>query len=156
MASSPDIFPVVLRPMCRDDLDAVCALEREAYPTPWTQGMFADCLQAGYSAWVLSCASGDVSGYALLSMAAGEGHILNICIAPARQGQGHGRRLLEHLLEIARHAGTEILFLEVRVSNQRAAQLYTATGFKMIGRRPGYYPCPDGGREDADIYALGL
>ncbi len=148
--------PLQLRPMCEDDIDAVCVLERDAYPTPWTPGMFADCLQAGYSAWVLSAAPGDVSGYALLSLAAGEGHILNICIAPSSQGQGHGRRLLAHLIDIARHAGTEIMFLEVRITNERAAQLYSAAGFKRIGRRPGYYPCPDGGREDADVFALSL
>lgn len=145
-----------IRPMHVQDLPAVIALELRAYPSPWTEGIFIDCLRAGYSAWVMRDADEHLVGYALMSMAAGEGHVLNVCVDPALQGQGHGQRLLAHLIHIARHAGTEVLFLEVRVSNRRAATLYLAAGFTPIGRRPGYYPCPNGGREDADVYSLAL
>lgn len=155
MASLTDGVPVI-RPMQLQDLSAVMELELRAYPNPWTEGIFADCLQAGYSAWVLYGEADRLVGYALMSLAAGEGHVLNICVAPSLQGQGHGQRLLAHLIHIARHASTEVLFLEVRISNLRATALYTAAGFKAIGRRPGYYPCPDGQREDADVYSLTL
>ena len=61
---------VALRPMRVDDLDAVMAIERRAYPFPWTRGIFDDCLRAGYPAWVLHGADG-LLGYGVLSIAAG-------------------------------------------------------------------------------------
>ena len=144
----------VLRPMFRQDLDAVLEIELRAYPFPWTRGIFEDCLQAAYPAWVL--ADGDtITGYAVLSVAAGEAHVLNICVEPRRQGQGHGRRLLHALFHLARGRGAERLFLEVRPSNRGALALYHAEGFNEIGRRPRYYPA-HGGREDAIVMAMEL
>ncbi|WP_043690282.1 ribosomal protein S18-alanine N-acetyltransferase [Luteimonas huabeiensis] len=143
-----------LRPMREADLDAVMVVERQAYPFPWTAGIFRDCLRAGYPAWLLQ--EGDaVIGYGVLSVAADEAHVLNVCVAPAAQGRGHGRRLLRALLRIARGHGAARVFLEVRPSNPGAIALYHAEGFNEIGRRPRYYPAV-GGREDAIVMALEL
>jgi ribosomal-protein-alanine N-acetyltransferase len=96
-----------------------------------------------------------VAGYGLLSVAAGEAHLLNLCIDPACQGRGLGRRLLELLLRRAAARTARTVFLEVRPSNQRALRLYRAAGFDEIGHRKDYYP--DGaGREDAVILSLTL
>lgn len=146
--------PATLRPMREDDLDAVMEIERRAYPFPWTRGIFRDCLHAGYPAWVLDEA-GALAGYGLLSIAAGEAHILNVCTAPAAQGRGHGRRLVRTLLQQARGRGAQRVFLEVRPSNKAAIALYHAQGFNEIGRRPRYYPAANG-REDAIVMALEL
>ncbi|MFT3756467.1 MAG: ribosomal protein S18-alanine N-acetyltransferase [Pseudoxanthomonas sp.] len=143
-----------LRPMREADLDAVMAVEQRAYPFPWTRGIFRDCLSAGYPAWVLH-EHGLLIGYALLSQAAGEAHILNICISPERQGRGLGRYLLRAMLKQARDAQCERVFLEVRPSNPGAIALYHAEGFNEIGRRPRYYPARDG-REDAIVMAIEL
>jgi ribosomal-protein-alanine N-acetyltransferase len=143
-----------LRPMRDDDLDAVMEIERRAYPFPWTRGIFRDCLQAGYPAWVLDD-GGRLAGYGLLSVAAGEAHILNVCADPALSRQGHGRRLLRALLQQARGRGAQRVFLEVRPSNGAAIALYHAEGFNEIGRRPRYYPAANG-REDAIVMALEL
>ena len=143
-----------LRPMRDGDLDAVMDIERRAYPFPWTRGIFRDCLRAGYPALVL-VADGDVVGYGLLSVAAGEAHILNVCADPALPRQGHGRRLLRALLQQARGRGAQRVFLEVRPSNPAAIALYDAEGFNEIGRRPRYYPAASG-REDAIVMALEL
>jgi [ribosomal protein S18]-alanine N-acetyltransferase len=143
-----------LRPMRDSDLEAVLAIERRAYEFPWTLGIFRDCLLANYPAWVL--AQGDhIVGYGLLSLAADEAHILNLCTAPEAQGQGHGRRLLRVLLQLARGRGAKRVFLEVRPSNTAAIALYDAEGFNEIGRRPRYYPARNG-REDALVMALEL
>jgi ribosomal-protein-alanine N-acetyltransferase len=143
-----------LRPMRESDLDAVLAIERRAYEFPWTLGIFRDCLLANYPAWVL--ARDDVLlGYGLLSIAADEAHILNLCTAPEAQGHGHGRRLLRALLQVARGRGAHRVFLEVRPSNAAAIALYHAEGFNEIGRRPRYYPAHDG-REDALVMAMEL
>lgn len=143
-----------LRPMRASDLEAVMEIERRAYPFPWTQGIFRDCLQAGYPSWVLL--DGErIIGYGVVSIAAGEAHILNVCVAPERQGRGHGRRLLRALVRIVRGHNAERLYLEVRPSNPTAIALYHDEGFNEIGRRPRYYPAKDG-REDAIVMAMEL
>lgn len=143
-----------LRPMREADLDVVLAIERRAYAFPWTLGIFRDCLLAGYPAWVL-VRGDDILGYGVLSLAADEAHVLNLCTAPEAQGRGHGRRLLRALMQVARGRGARRVFLEVRPSNAPAIALYHDEGFNEIGRRPRYYPAHNG-REDALVMALEL
>jgi ribosomal-protein-alanine N-acetyltransferase len=149
-----EFLPVALRPMREDDLVAIHLIESRAYEFPWTVGIFRDCLRAGYPSWVLHNES-RIVGYFLMSIAAGEAHVLNICVAPEMQGQGHGRRLLHALLKVARGHGVARVFLEVRPSNVHAIALYHDEGFNEIGRRPRYYPAKDG-REDALVLAMEL
>jgi ribosomal-protein-alanine N-acetyltransferase len=144
----------IIRPMREGDLGAVMQIERRAYFSPWTEGIFRDCLRVGYSCWVLEGGKG-LLGYGVLSSGAGEAHLLNICIAPEFQGQGLGRELLAHFVETARGHGAEALFLEVRPSNVAAVTLYESSGFNQVGCRRDYYPAPRG-REDALIFALAL
>ena len=143
---------VEIRAMRREDLSAVSALENASYDFPWSAGIFSDCLKAGHPCWVL-CSDGAVAGYGILSVAAGEAHVLNLCIGPDWRGHGLGRHLLGRLLDVARWSGAERVFLEVRPSNPVAQQLYASVGFKEIGRRPRYYPAKSG-REDAIVMAL--
>lgn len=147
MSAQPEIL-WSLRPMAADDLDRVVEIEDRAYPFPWTEGIFRDCLSVGYSSWVVAGPGDEMLGYALMSMGAGEAHILNLCVEPAYHHQGIGRFLLSHLMEIARAAGMELMLLEVRKSNTAAIGLYRAAGFHKLGVRKGYYPARDG-REDA-------
>ncbi|MGN6283277.1 ribosomal protein S18-alanine N-acetyltransferase [Frateuria sp.] len=144
---------IEIRAMRREDVAAVSALESASYEFPWSSGIFSDCLKAGHPCWVLCC-EGDVAGYGILSVAAGEAHVLNLCIGPDWRGRGLGRHLLGRLLDVARWSGAERVFLEVRPSNPVAQELYASVGFKEIGRRPRYYPAK-GGREDAIVMALG-
>jgi ribosomal-protein-alanine N-acetyltransferase len=141
-----------LRPMQDRDLESVMAIETRVYPFPWSRGIFADCLRVGYSCWVLELDQ-SIVGYAVLSAGAGEAHILNICISPNYQGQGHGARLLNRLVDLSRWHQASSLFLEVRPSNTVAVAMYQDYGFSVVGRRPNYYPSEDG-REDALIMAL--
>lgn len=143
-----------VRPMTPDDVPVVASIERQAYNYPWSERILRDCLRVGYRCRVFELGH-DVLGYAIWSYAAGEAHLLNICVAPARHRQGVGRRLLVHVLEEAREAGAESFFLEVRPSNTGAIQLYTEYGFHEIHRRRGYYPDKNG-REDAVVMARDL
>ena len=141
-------------PMAETDLKAVLDIEQGIYAFPWTPGNFRDSIRAGYSCWV--CRDGrELIGYAVLMLAAGEAHLLNLSIAAHRQRQGHGRRLLNHLIENARKHGAQLLFLEVRPSNEAAKQLYAGYDFRQAGVRRDYYPA-HGGREDALVLALNL
>jgi ribosomal-protein-alanine N-acetyltransferase len=149
------IKPVIqVRGMRTEDLATVSAMENISYDFPWSAGIFSDCVKAGHPCWVL-CVDADIAGYGILSMGAGEAHVLNICIGPDHRGRGLGRHLLGRLLDIARWNGAERVFLEVRPSNPLAKALYESVGFGEIGRRPRYYPA-HGGREDAIVMALNM
>lgn len=139
-----------LAPMQASHLQQVMAIELRAYPFPWTEGIFKDCLRSGYSAWVLNDASGNVRGYAVMTMAVGEAHVLNLCVDPDVQQQGLGRMLLGHLMTLARAANCTAVLLEVRRSNKAALRLYHSMEFESVGIRKGYYPA-HGGREDACV-----
>lgn len=143
-----------LRPMTCADLAAIAAIEAAAYEFPWSQQIFRDCLDAGHKCWTLT-AHGIVIGYGILSSGAGEAHLLNLCIAPAQQGLGHGSRLLQRMLDLARWDGARRVFLEVRPSNSLAQAMYERAGFNEVGRRPNYYPARRG-REDAIVMAMEL
>ena len=143
-----------VREMTHDDLAMVSDIERRSYEFPWSHGVFRDCLLAGYHCLVLVC-DGRVVGYAILSVAAGEAHVLNLCIAADYRALGFGERLLDEMLFRARSASVREIFLEVRPSNQTAIGLYKKKGFHQIARRPKYYQANDG-REDAAVLAKKL
>jgi ribosomal-protein-alanine N-acetyltransferase len=143
-----------LRPMVCADLDAVMRVERAAYPFPWTEGIFQDCLRGNYSCW-LAEQGGEPIGHGVMSAAVGECHILNICVHPHWRGRRLGRTLLRQLLALGQEQGADTAFLEVRPSNEAAIALYRSEGFCEVGRRRGYYPA-NTGKEDAIIMARPL
>lgn len=143
-----------IRPMRAADLRGVQQVEQAAYDYPWSRAVFRDCLLAGYYSLVLDV-GGTVSGYAIMSIAAAEAHVLNLCVHPDVRRQGYGRRLLNALLFRAQDAGVKQVFLEVRPSNQAALELYLSAGFREIGIRPSYYQAR-GGRENAVVLSLQL
>ncbi len=142
------------RRMTEHDLDAVMAIEHVIYPYPWTRGNFSDSLHAGYRCLVME-AGGEIAGYSVVMIAAGEAHLLNLSIAAPWQSAGFGRALLQYVLAVARefHAGK--VFLEVRPTNEAARGLYAGAGFSEIAIRRGYYPA-SAGREDAIVLELKL
>lgn len=145
---------VDLRPMTSQDLPGVIAVEEAAYPFPWTEAIFRDCLRVAYYCCVLEGKDG-IIGHGIMSVAVGECHLLNICIHPDYQRQGHGQRMMNHLLSLARHAHAGVAYLEVRLSNTAAQEMYRQRGFREIGLRKDYYPAEEG-REDALILMLDL
>ncbi len=142
-----------LRPMQEEDIPAILVIERLAYNYPWTEGIFKDCLRVGYACWVLEAETpGRILAYAIISVAADECHVLNICVDRGQQNQGLGRRLLRSVLNYARDARAQTAYLEVRPSNTAAVALYLSEGFNEVGLRKNYYPAKTG-REDALIMA---
>jgi [ribosomal protein S18]-alanine N-acetyltransferase len=142
---------LMFRPMRKADLEMVMAIESKAYEFRGEPDIFRDCLKTGYCCWVGEKA-GHVVAYGILTVGAGESHILNVCISPSAQGKGYGRRMMEHLMGVAKDHRAEMMILEVRPSNNRALKLYLDLGFNEIGTRKGYYPSQNG-REDALVLA---
>ncbi len=143
-----------IRAMTLTDLDEVMAIEEAIYIFPWTRGIFRDCLSVGYPCRVLQI-DGRLQAYAILSIAAGEAHILTLCVNPDSRRRGYGELMLGDILQVAREYHVDSVYLEVRPSNQAAIRLYEKTGFQEIGIRPDYYP-DEFGREDALVMALSL
>lgn len=143
-----------IRDMQHNDLAMVSDIERRSYEFPWSHGVFRDCLLSGYRSVVL-VREDRVIGYGVLSVAAGEAHILNICIDPEFRSRGYGERLLDELLFRARAASVRQIFLEVRPTNKTALALYAKKGFHQIANRPAYYQAHEG-REDAAVLAKKL
>lgn len=145
---------ISIRQMRHEDLGHVSDIERRSYDFPWSHGVFRDCLLAGYQCIVLD-RDGEVAGYGILSVAAGEAHILNLCIEPVYRSHGYGERLLDEILFRARSASVREIFLEVRPSNKHAIALYRKKGFHQVANRPAYYQA-QAGREDAAVLAKKL
>jgi ribosomal-protein-alanine N-acetyltransferase len=158
MATAPDQFahaaPLSVRPMRESDVNEVIGIERASYQFPWTEGIFHDCLRVAYLCRV-AIQDDQIIGYAVMSMGAGEAHILNLCVREEGRRAGVGRALIRYLLEQAEDAGMVEAFLEVRPSNAIALILYQSLGFEQIGTRRGYYQAV-GGREDAAVLRLRL
>ena len=134
MSALPASVGVLLRPMREHDLPAIVAIEARAYEFPWAEPIFADCLR---------------------SIAAGEAHLLNLCIDPLWQRHGLARQTLQKLQDVARRLAATVIFLEVRPSNLAALALYYEAGFLQIATRRNYYPARVG-REDAWVMSCDL
>jgi len=158
MATAPELLKTnpetVIRPMRVADVADVVALERASYQFPWSEGIFRDCLRVGYVCRVMTIEQ-QVMAYGVMSLGAGEAHILNLCVGEAFRCRGVGRRLLISLIERATLAGMGEAFLEVRPSNTAAIRLYLSLCFQQVGMRRGYYQAV-GGREDAAVLRRAL
>jgi [ribosomal protein S18]-alanine N-acetyltransferase len=146
---------VTLSPMTPEHLDAVLAIEVMAYSHPWSRGNFRDSLNPLFQAQCLWLGD-ELIGYFLAMKGFEETHLLNITVAPARQGQGWGHMMLDALSLWSRSEGAQWLWLEVRQSNQRALQVYQRYGFKQVSIRKDYYPADRQQREHAVVMSLQL
>ncbi len=136
-------------PMALNDLPAIFAIEQRAHLWPWSENTLSGNFGTRYYNHVL-LNHGQVVGYYVASQAGVEASLLNIAVDPKSQGLGYGRLLLEHLINVSKQKQLEEIWLEVRVSNEAAFNLYCQLGFVEVDRRKGYYPAQEG-REDAII-----
>jgi ribosomal-protein-alanine N-acetyltransferase len=129
-----------IRLMQPADLKSVAAVERAAYQYPWSLGIFRDCLLAGYYCLVLDV-GGTVTAYGIMSVAAGEAHLLNLCVHPNAQRLGYGRWLLSALMLRATDAGADKIFLECgRRTRSRCASMPPSVSSRSAFDRPTIKP----------------
>ena len=137
--------------MTVEDIEWVMKVEHEVYEFPWTERIFSDCIRVGYHCFMAQRQQ-DIVGHAVISVIAGESHMLNLSIARNHQRMGFGRQFIEFLVNEAGTRNAETMLLEVRPSNIAAISCYNSSGFNEIGCRKDYYPAPEG-REDALLFA---
>lgn len=146
---------VVIERASLADLDAIIALERQCFPTPWPRSAFARELarQDEVAVYVTASVGGEIVGYAGMWTTPGEAHLCTIAVSPQDRRKGIGERILVHMIDEAARRGAERLVLEYRASNVSAQSLYAKYGFRRLGIRKNYYR--DGlAREDAVVVSL--
>ena len=131
--------PTVIRPLRREDVAGVAAIEREVFSDPWPESFFhGELAQPGVYATIAE-RGGRLAGYLVAWLSGAAGHVGNLAVAPGERRRGVARSLLEDLLDRTGPLGIKSLALEVRVSNFAAQALYRAYGFRLAGIRRGYY-----------------
>ena len=136
--------------MLSADVENIIAIEEKAYSHPWTSGIFHDCIKVDYDCYVLKNTKNAIVAYLVISIAANEMHILNICVHPDYQGKHLGSQLVDKCHQLAKQKQVKRCFLEVRPSNTIAIKLYTRHGYQQVGVRRKYYPS-EHGREDGIV-----
>ena len=131
-----------LRPMTRSDVGRIVLLESEIFPDPWPEAAFLEELDRADRGVIVADISGMISGYASYIVIYGEAHLTNIAVVPEYRGKSIAKNLLIGILEIAKKAGCEYIFLDVRPTNSAAINLYRKFGFYELYRRPSYYRSP--------------
>ncbi len=139
---------VDIRPLALDDLNAIEAIERRSYATPWSRSMFAGELAKPTSLCLGAFEDDRLAGYLIISRYVDAWHVMNIAVAPQFRRRGIATALLQKLFEQTDDGSRRGYTLEVRVSNAGAIKLYERLGFVARGTRRGYYT---DNREDALI-----
>jgi [ribosomal protein S18]-alanine N-acetyltransferase len=159
-ALHPAFTPARLLPMRMDALTTVMAIERESYTWPWSEGSMREMLNTGNHCqclWAMQDEGPDeLLGYFVVMPGVDEVHLLNITVAPAHRGQGWARLMLDAVCDYARTRQVQWVWLEVRLSNGRAIEVYERYGFRRVGQRKGYYPVNGHQREDALLLSYHL
>ncbi|HET8713363.1 MAG TPA: ribosomal protein S18-alanine N-acetyltransferase [Gemmatimonadales bacterium] len=138
-----------MRPAEPTDVPQVHAIEQRVFADPWSIQDFRDCVS--YALFLVAEAGDGIAGYVVALDAADEGEILNLAVSESGRRRGLGRALVQQIIEVLSGRGVTKVYLEVRESNAPARALYTAFGFREVGRRKQYYRRPV---EDAIVLRL--
>lgn len=130
----------LIRRMELKDLDAVAAIEAATFARPWSRNSFEQELTRNVAArYLVAELDGTVVGYAGAWIILDESHVTNIAVEESCRGRGIGKQLTAGLMQYLSNLGAAYATLEVRVSNERAQNLYKSLGFVSIGKRKKYY-----------------
>ena len=130
----------VIRFMRLKDVDAVAAIEKETFARPWSRESFRQEVTRNVAArYLVAEEEGEILGYAGAWVILDESHITNIAVREDARGRGIGKLLTSRLLQVLSNLGACYATLEVRVSNERAQNLYKSLGFISVGKRKRYY-----------------
>ncbi len=143
-----------IRQAVATDLKAIADIEFQSYSNPWQPDTFRSLLkQERAMIWVAEEPGSSVVGFAVLWWVLDQAELANLAVQKDHQRRGIGSILLDEAITHAEIQGVESLFLEVRMSNEAAFQLYSVRGFTQISIRKDYYQNP---REDARILVKSL
>jgi [ribosomal protein S18]-alanine N-acetyltransferase len=131
---------ITFRNMTVDDLDDVMEVEVNSFTVPWSrEAFFNELTKNQFAQYLVVEVDQKVVGYCGVWIIVDEAHITNIALLPEYRGMRLGEALMAKVLEIAREMGALRMTLEVRVSNNRAQNLYRKFGFEEGAIRKQYY-----------------
>lgn len=133
---------VLIRGMRQLDLSRVMQIELECFTMPWSEATFRGLLRRNDADLVVAEVDGEVVGYAAFWAVLDQGELGNVSVTTKWRRQGIGNRLVRTILQRARERNVREVYLEVRVSNAGAQNLYRSYGFEEVGRRRNYYLDP--------------
>ena len=151
-----------IRPIEKNDIPAIAAIEKICFTDPWNESMLTDMVNNNFdetfvledaahhaasdtSTATIKSADGkasDIIGYVNIRTLADESELMRICIIPEKRGYGFSKLIMERAIIAAKVKKAEKVFLEVRESNEAAISLYSRYNFKEISKRPDYYSNP--------------
>jgi [ribosomal protein S18]-alanine N-acetyltransferase len=131
-------FYVDIRDLTYADLPRVIAIERRAFPTPWSLAMFVLELSKSSGICLAAVHDGRLVGYLICSRYDTVWHVMNVAVDVDHQHKGIASALLAELYERVDDDGARFT-LEVRRSNHVAIHLYEREGFRAAGLRRRYY-----------------
>ena len=139
-------------PLGEGDLNGMLEIERLSFPSPWSEEDVRTALFSGGRLRCLGLTEEErLIGWGCFAASFSEAHLMTVAIHPDSRGRGHGRRLMQALLQAAADSGAKYMELECRKRNLAAQAMYTSLGFIRVGVKRGYYT--DTG-DDALIYVL--
>ncbi len=131
---------ITFRNMSVDDLDDVMAVEVNSFTIPWSrEAFFNELTKNQFAQYLVVEVDQKVVGYCGVWIIVDEAHITNIALLPEYRGMKLGEALMAKVIELAREMGAMRITLEVRVSNERAQNLYRKFGFEEGAIRKQYY-----------------
>lgn len=144
---------IIFRQIELGDIPAISRLEKEIFTDAWPEDAFYELLNRDDTFSLKVIYKKEVIAYAVYVFDVGEAHLANFAVVPRFRGKSIAKYLLNRILEIAREAECENIFLDVRPSNRAAISLYKKFGFMELYRKEDYYITP---REDAIVMVKNL
>lgn len=132
---------LTIRPMRWWDIPSVDTIEGELFPHDrWSTDQWWRELAALHNHYWVATVNAEIIGYCGLSVQTPDADVQTMAIGTTWQGRGHGKVVLDHLIESSKSFGVRFIFLEVREDNAPAIALYGHAGFTRMSSRPAYYP----------------
>ncbi len=145
-------LPTVTK-MSESDIKEIAELEKACFSEPWSEKALSEELSNPTARFYVLRQGEKLLGYIGANNVCDEVYITNVAVNEEYRGKGYGKCLVRHLLKQSEKENALFVTLEVRESNENAISLYSACGFKQVGRRKGFYSKP---QEDALLYTVYL
>ena len=140
----------MIRDFVLGDEKAITSIENECFSQPWSENAVTESFKSG-TVFVLFEEYGNILGYGGMQIVMDEGYITNIAVTQSARRKGIGFKIVNALIDTAKHQNLSFISLEVRQSNTSAISLYEKLGFKIEGKRKNFYSRPT---EDGLIMTL--
>jgi len=135
---------LIIEPLNRSHIPQIIEIEKQSFPDPWTEEKFIQEIDLKFSHFYVAKVNDEIAGYAGFWHITEEANIVNIAVKKAYRRQGIGKNLLEYLIESAKQKKISDMYLEVRLKNTTAQELYKKYGFEVCFTRKKYYNDDDG------------